>query len=84
MICFLNLPFCNSFILIYTGVRPVGQDLKKIVLLDASIDGICSKMNYPEPKFRNVLLDGLFSHKRSFYSLKPKKSYFSIFDRSGA
>ena len=57
-----NSFFVFILILYYTGVRPVGQDLKKILLLD----GLCSKKNCSEPKFKIVLLDGLFPHKSYF------------------
>ena len=60
--------------MIHTEVRPVGQDLKKVVLLD----GLSSKIKCHGQKFQIVLLNGLFPQKAHF-TPKTKESYFSVF-----
>ena len=56
--------------MIHTEVRPVGQDLKKVVLLD----GLSSKIKCHGQKFQIVLLNGLFPQKAHF-TPKTKESY---------
>ena len=60
--------------MIHTEVRPVGQDLKKVVLLD----GLSSKIKCHGQKFQIVLLNGLFPQEAHF-TPKTKGSYFSVF-----
>ena len=60
--------------MIHTDVRPVGQDLKKVVLLD----GLSSKIKCHGQKFQIVLLNGLFPQKAHF-TPKTKESDFSFF-----